>query len=564
MMNRIVLLLVLLTVSLGCMADSPKGAKPAAVQSAKAAPVNVVPQINVIPRPAKVQAGEGEFVITAKTQIVCNKLFRKEAEYLRDRIKTATGWNLGISEAAPSDDAINLLQNRSCNLWNAERYTLEVSAKRVVMIGESPAGIFHGIQTLRQLLPVEIESAKPVLDVRWVVPGVKIQDNPRYEWRGLMIDEGRHFFGKAYVKQILEQMALRKMNVFHWHLTDMPGWRIEIKAWPKLATVGGKGDDTDPNGPVKYYTQDDIREIVAYAKARHIMVVPEIDMPGHATAANRAYPEFSGGGSKKHPEFTFNPGSEKCYSYLTDILKETAELFPAPFLHYGGDEAHFGNKKWSSLPGVQALMKKENLKDLIAVEQFFNRRMATVIDSLGKTTVGWDEIVNAGVPADKCIVMWWRHTTPKALATALSKGYKVVLCPRVPCYFDFVQHASHKVGRRWKGKYGTLKLAYEYPVFPEGTPMDKLGQIVGIQANLWTEKVGSTARANFMTYPRLSAIAEAGWSTGEKDFTDFQRRLKPMLKRLDLHGVNYFNPFDLEKTPEMNVHGTVKNPGKKK
>ncbi len=563
-MNRIASLLVLLTVSLGCLAASPNAAVPT-TPAAEAAPV-----INVIPRPMIAQPGASDFVLDKNTWIVCceeNVSLKNEAEYLRDLIARATGWRLKITSnvmpARPQKNVIILAATSHKKLQ--DRYGVRVSKGEIGIMGIGPVGVFYGIQTLRQLLPVEIESPTPVTNVRWVVPAVKIADAPRYQWRGLMIDESRHFFGKAYVKQILEQMALRKMNVFHWHLTDMPGWRIEIKAWPKLATIGGKGNGSNPNGPVQYYTQDDIREIVAYAAARHIMVVPEIDMPGHATAANRAYPEFSGGGTTRHPEFTFNPGKEKTYTFLTDILKETAKLFPAPYLHYGGDEAHFSNKTWNALPDVQALMKKEGLKDRTAVEQYFNRRMAKVISSLGKTTVGWDEIVDAGVPADKCVVMWWRHNKPEALKTALDKGYQVVLCPRIPCYFDFVQHDSHKVGRRWKGKYGTLELAYKYPVFPEGTPMDRLGQIVGIQACLWTEKVATPARANFMTYPRLSAIAEAAWTSADvkKDYADFQRRLKPMLKRLDLAGINYFNPFDLKATPEMGVHGTVKNPGKK-
>ncbi len=244
-----------------------------------------------------------------------------------------------------------------------------------------------------------------------------------------MLDESRHFFGEEKVKQLLDIMAFHKLNIFHWHLTDVPGWRIEIRKYPKLTAIGGTGNHNDPQAPAKYYTQEQIREIVKYAGERYIQIVPEIDMPGHAGASNRAYPEFSGGGSKAYPEFTFNPGKEETYSYLTDILKEVTELFPSPYIHLGGDEVNFGNQQWNTNKQVKALMKKNNLPDLKAVEQYFIRRMADTIKSLNKTAIGWDEIIDSKINPEDVIVMWWRHDKPGQLKSALENNYKVVLCP---------------------------------------------------------------------------------------------------------------------------------------
>ena len=335
-------------------------------------------------------------------------------------------------------------------------------------------------------------------------------------------------------------MAMYKMNRFHWHLTDSPGWRIEIKKYPKLTTIGAIGNKTDKNAPAAFYTQEDIKEIVEYASQRFIAVIPEIDMPGHAAAAARAYPEISGGGSEKHPDFTFNPASEKTYQFLTDILTEVAGIFPSKWIHYGGDEVHFANKQWLDIPEVKALMKKENLKDLTEVEFYFNRRMAEVIDKLGRKTMGWDEVVNAGLDKDKTLVMWWRHNKPEVLVDAVAKGFDVVLCPRIPCYFDFVQDDSHKVGRRWKG-FCSLDLVYKFPL----TMNDSVESFAGIQANLWSETVATGKRFDFMTYPRLQALSESAWTQDKnKNYDQFLTRLKMHIPYMKKQGTYYFNPFD--------------------
>lgn len=437
-----------------------------------------------------------------------------------------------------------------------EGYRLRLSEGAVEIEGHCPAGVFHGVQTLRQLLP---SGSEPNDELN--IPGVEIFDFPRFSWRGFMLDESRHFFGKEYVRKILDWMALLKLNRFHWHLTDEPAWRIEIKAYPRLAEIGASGSWSDPEAPPAFYSQDDIREIVAYAAERHIVIIPEIDMPGHATAANRAYPEFSGGGSQRLPEFTFNPGREETYAYLETILDEVMDLFPGPWLHFGGDEVHYGNEQWATNPDVQSLMRKHGLPDLKAVEFHFIKRMADFIVRRGRTPVGWDETVDSSIAPESAAVMWWRHDRPEALATALRKGYATILCPRIPCYFDFVQHGSHQWGRRWQGDFGTVEGLYRYP--DEAIiGADACRHIIGISGNLWTERVKGAARADFMIFPRLFALAEAGWThDSEKNLESFNRRAAKMFPVMDAEGTSYFNHLAPESTPEIPGVDKATGPG---
>jgi hexosaminidase len=367
----------------------------------------------------------------------------------------------------------------------------------------------------------------------------------------MMLDESRHFFGKDVVKKHLDVMAALKLNRFHWHLTDEPGWRIEIKKYPKLTTVGGKGNWSNSKAPVAFYTQDDIREIVEYARQRHIMVIPEIDMPGHANAATRAYPEVSGGGQGRWKGFTFNPAKDETYRFIEDVLGEVAALFPGPYIHIGADEVSYGNQSWKTDPQILKFIADNNLKDSVGLEHYFVRRVAGIIHKLGKTMVGWDEIVAAKVPADQAVVMWWRHDKPGILSDALAKGYSVVLTPRHPCYFDFVQHDSHRCGRRWSG-FNNLERVYDFPASIQDRLAGHEKQVLGLQASVWTERIDTPHRLSFMLYPRLAAIAEDGWTQpAQKDTAEFVKRVRvaflPWLQSLSL---SYFNPFAPGNTPE--------------
>lgn len=438
-----------------------------------------------------------------------------------------------------------------------EGYVIRITPEVVNVHAATPAGHFYGLQTLAQLI-----EAAPKADGQPVKLACRdIVDAPRFAWRGFMLDESRHFTGPAGVKRLIDAMARYKLNRLHWHLTDSPAWRIEIRKYPLLTRVGGRGSESDrsPDAPANFYTQEQIREIVAYAKQRAVTIVPEIDMPGHADAAVAAYPEHDGGGfvqngnPKKWPRFTFNPARKETLEFLDDILTEVAGLFPeAGVIHFGGDEVHFGWRKWAELPEVRELMARENLKDLAAVETWFNRRMAGTIHRLGFKTGGWDEIAARGLPTDQTVVWWWRHDKPGVLKHALAAGYPVVLTPRRPCYFDFVQHAGHKVGRRWGG-FNPLPDVYQFPASLKLTAEDEK-KVLGIQACLWTEVAVSQARRDFLTWPRLVALAEAAWTPeARKDFASFERRLKPQLAWLGKHGIAGYDPFS--NSPEVTDQG---------
>jgi hexosaminidase len=427
-----------------------------------------------------------------------------------------------------------------------EDYLLNIEPKKITIRANSKRGIFYGLQSLRQLIIFGKNNNGKIK-----IHCCSITDSPRFAWRGIMIDESRHFFGMKKIKQLLDIMSLHKLNVFHWHLTDSPGWRIEIKKYPKLTEVGGKGNFHDPDAPVTFYTQDEIKEIVNYAAERFIDVVPEIDMPGHATAANRAYPEYSGGGSERYPDFTFNPGKEETYSYLTNIIKEIAALFPSTYFHTGGDEVNYGNQQWPNIPAVKKLMKKEKIADLKGVETYFNKRIADTIISLNKKLIGWDEIVDTGLDPMTSVAMWWRHDQTSQLLKALENKYPVVLCPRIPLYFDFVQYETHKVGRRSKSGLCNLETIYDFPVDTLSGFIKYNDQILGIQANVWTEQIQNEERFDFMIYPRISALAESAWTKSQnKSYADFKGRLKSMLSYFDENNIKYFNPFNPELTPE--------------
>uniref|UniRef100_UPI00321749EA beta-N-acetylhexosaminidase n=1 Tax=uncultured Draconibacterium sp. TaxID=1573823 RepID=UPI00321749EA len=443
---------------------------------------------------------------------------------------------------------------KSAQTGSEEAYRLKITPDEITVEAEAASGAFYGLQSVVQLL---INAQQENLNY---IPCCVIEDAPRYSWRGFMLDESRHFFGTEEVKKIMDMMALQKLNKFHWHLTDEPAWRIEIKKYPLLTEVGGAGTKWNPNAPVKFYTQDEVKEIIAYAAERFIEVIPEIDMPGHATAAVRAYPEFGGGGSERNPDFTFHPGKEGTYQFLTDILKEVAGLFPSQFIHIGGDEVHFGNQQWSTFPEVKELMKNEGLKDLVDVEHYFLNRMADSIRYMGKTVMGWDEVTNAGLKKENTWVMWWRHDKPQTLQQALDNGYETILCPRRPLYFDFIQHDSHKDGRRWGG-FCPIEDVYAFPnEAMTGGKFYNNSLVKGIQANVWTETMHTAERLEFMTFPRLSALAEAAWTNDtNKNLDEFKNRLKWLLKFYEGQGISFFDPLNPAGTKEIEGVSKTKN-----
>ncbi|WP_071133606.1 beta-N-acetylhexosaminidase [Millionella massiliensis] len=489
----------------------------------------------VFPLPAHAVAGKGNFSVGLATEIRGNGAY---ADTLAETLKREIA-ALPALVQDPGEGYIDLRLDDRIGL-DEEAYRLQVNGEGVTVEASTPSGLFYGAETLLQL-------------IRWGkgrVGACEIQDAPRYAWRGFMLDESRHFFGKEKVKQYLDLMATLKMNVFHWHLTDETGWRIEIRKYPKLTSVGAVGNWHDPSAPAAYYTQEEVREIVAYAAARHIMVVPEFDMPGHATAVGKSYPEISGGGEGRWEHFTYHPCKEETFEFISNVLDEIVALFPAPYIHIGGDEVHFGNQSWFTDPEIQRFIQEKNLKDETGLEHYFIRRAVDIVASKGKTAIGWDEIVDAGVSPAKAVVMWWRHDRKHQLVKALENGYRVIMTPRRPLYGDFIQHATHTVGRQWNG-YNTLETIYDFPAPVENLMQGYEGQIMGMQLSLWSERVADPKRLDFMVFPRLVAVAESAWTPARrKECTLFLQRLPLFLDYLDEQGIYYFNPYRPETTPE--------------
>jgi len=428
-----------------------------------------------------------------------------------------------------------------------EGYELQVAPECVKLAANAPAGIFYGQQTLRQLRAAD-----------GTLPCCRIWDKPRFGWRGLMLDVSRHFFTKAEIKHFLDVMAAHKFNVFHWHLVDDQGWRIEIKRYPRLTEIGawrkeiGFGLDAGASRSYRadgryggFFTQDDVREIVAHAASRQITVVPEIEMPGHSSAALAAHPEFSCSGGPYSPDRyggilngIFCAGQEAAFAFLENILTEVLALFPSQFIHIGGDEVPKDN--WKQCPRCQQRIAAEKLKDEHELQSYFIRRIEKFINANGRRLIGWDEILEGGL-APNATVMSWRGVAGGIAAA--NAGHDVVMTPGTHCYLD---HYQGKIGQpKAIGGYTTWEKAYEFePVAPEITA-DKAHHVLGGGGNLWTEYMPNYGHVQFMAYPRACALAETLWSPkAGRNLEDFQARLKTHTKLLDALGVTYARTLD--------------------
>lgn len=495
-------------------------------------------QLALIPMPNLVVQKEGSFLLNDKTVIVADKKLQKLSWYLSNELLTYTKLSLIRYTQSNQPGIYLVLDQKQKN--DDEAYTLDVKTDKIIIKSATENGLFNGIITFLQLARTS-----------FLIPTVAITDQPAFTWRGVMVDESRNFYGMEKVKSILDWMAFYKLNRFHWHLTDEPAWRLEIKKYPKLGLIGGVGNFLNPNAPAQYYTQEEIKEIVSYAAERFITVIPEIDMPGHATAANMAYPEYSGGGSKAHPEFTFNPGKEKTYQYLTNILKETNVLFPAGMIHLGGDEVSYGNEKWKIDTAVSALKRRANLGDDKAVEKYFMKRMADTLYQMNTKILVWDEMADAGLQADHTLIFWWRHDQPKQLKIALNNKYQVVLCPRLPLYFDFVQDSTHQYGRKWGKLYNPIQQVYDFDPLKLVDDPGQAPYILGIQGNLWTETVPTIQRLDYLLFPRIAALAEVAWTNNKNKNSDrFMKSIKDHLRLYKQAGLYYYDPFSPLTHPE--------------
>ncbi|WP_339902686.1 beta-N-acetylhexosaminidase [uncultured Cyclobacterium sp.] len=496
-------------------------------------------QPEIIPIPANYQLNPGAFLWDSKVGIRLEG-FPDQGNYLQQEALRLLDMPLLEIESASKTIVIKKVNDLKPG------YKINIQQNSVTIEASNETGAFYGVISLIQLAHAAKEKHGEI-----ALPNWEIQDSPRYAWRGIMLDESRYFFGMEKVKQLLDHMAYYKLNTFHWHLTDAPGWRIEIKSFPKLATVGGIGNQSEPNAPAAYYTQEEIKEIVRYARERMIQVIPEIDMPGHATAANRAYPEHSGGGSEKYPDFTFHPAKESTYDYLSQILHEVDALFPSNMMHLGGDEVSFGNQMWPKDPDVLKLMAKEGLTGMKDVEDYFFERMADTLFRFNNKVLAWDEMATANLPKDKTIIFWWRHDKKEQLSLSLKNGYPTVVCPRIPFYFDFLQKEDHKYGRKWAGAFAPLEAVYHFDMDAFGIKKEEEDLILGIQANLWTETVPNEERFDFLMYPRIAALAEVVWSQKEDQaYPSFMSRLAAHLKKYKAEKLYYYDPLDPDHHPE--------------
>jgi hexosaminidase len=528
--------------------------------------------INVIPIPVSVQSGAGNFLLS-KTAVIAVRTndadAKRVAGFLSKKLSVPTGFAMPVRSNASSNSngniSISLSNDKS--LGN-EGYKLEVTQRGVSLSANKPAGLFYGMQTLLQLLPKEIESKTAVeklpagrQGVAWTIPYVTIKDLPRFGWRGLLLDVSRHFFTKEQVKIFIDNMARYKYNLLHLHLTDDQGWRIEIKSYPKLTTVGawranregawGNTKAPDPSEPKTYggfYTQDDIKELLQYAKERFVTILPEIDVPAHSMAALAAYPELSctpgtyavnvgeefqiweDGGNRALIDNTLCPASEKVYEFLDKVFGEVAQLFPFEYIHVGGDEA--AKNFWESNEQVEALTKREGLKNMEEVQSYFMKRVEQIVQAKGKKMIGWDEILQGGL-APNAAVMSWRGM--KGGIEAAKQGHHVVMAPLDHTYVDLMQGDPFVE----PPEFATLRLnqSYKFEPLPEGIDPNL---ILGGEACLWSEHNTNMRAAEYLLWPRAMSVAESVWSPKErKDWADFVKRVEYHFQRLDIARIKY-------------------------
>lgn len=517
-------------------------------------------EMSIIPRPVKTDWKRGKFILNRNTVLVAASTDEnKSARFLNDYLQQVYGFALNIGKK-PAFQYISLVTKKSEASAKEGAYDLAVSTSSIRISGESAVGIFYGIQTLIQLLPVERSGELSI-------PAVSIIDYPRFPYRGLMLDCGRHFFPVDFVKRYIDFIALHKMNYFHWHLTEDQGWRIEIKKYPRLTEVGScrngtiighhPGTDNDNEKHCGYYTQDQIRDIVQYAADRFVTIIPEIEMPGHSSAAIAAYPQlscfpdestkiargvqWSGDSTGKQVQQSWGVyqdvycPSEYTFSFLEDVLDEVMQLFPSKYIHIGGDECPKDNWKRSAF--CQNLIKEKNLKNEEGLQSYFIQRIEKYLNSKGREIIGWDEILEGGL-APNATIMSWRGE--KGGIEAANQHHRVIMTPGSYCYFDHAQSKSED--SLTIGGYLPLETVYNYNPFPGELNTENQKYILGAQANVWTEYMSNPSKVEYMIFPRLSAMSEVLWSRKEdKNFGDFLQRMQKQYQRYSLWNVQY-NP----------------------
>ncbi|WP_298394378.1 family 20 glycosylhydrolase [Flavobacterium sp.] len=499
-------------------------------------------QLPIIPYPSQVELGSGSFVFSDKTTIQASEN-SFEAKYLKEIIKSKSGLDLSISEVYGSNSIQLLMKLPDTINFDKEHYELNVSNSKITITAFSNQGLFYGIQTLLQLIPSDEKN-------KISIPCLQINDYSKYKWRGMHLDVSRHFFPKEFIKKYIDYVARYKMNVFHWHLTDDQGWRIEIKKYPKLTEVGAwrKGSmighyreqkfDNKPYGG--FYTQEEIKEIVAYATERHITVVPEIEMPGHALAALASYPQYSCTGGPFEVALkwgvlddVFCP-KEETFEFLENILSEVIALFPSDYIHIGGDECP--KTRWKKCANCQSVIKREGLKDEHELQSYFIRRIEKFVNSKGRKIMGWDEILEGGL-APNAAVMSWRGT--KGGIEAAKQNHFVVMTPGSHCYFDHYQ-GEPKNEPLAIGGFTTVEKVYGFNPTPTSLSKNEAKYILGVQGNVWTEYMEDANKVEYMIFPRMLALSEVLWGTSNTEkYKEFQDRMIQHFQYFEENKINY-------------------------
>ncbi|HNR17795.1 MAG TPA: family 20 glycosylhydrolase [Chitinophagaceae bacterium] len=547
-------------------------------------------QMDIVPRPKSIKQPRiaGSFIITPATQIVLEGSNMTNAvNFFNDYLQRFYLFKLKVTKTSTSKNVIRLNYERMDNEIPGA-YNMTVDGKGIYIAGDNEDGVFYGIQTLIQLLPVP-EAGSKIRRDKLNIPYVAIEDAPRFAYRGMHLDCSRHFWPVDFVKKYIDYLALHKFNKFHWHLTDDQGWRIEIKKYPKLTGVGGWRNGTiigrypgTGNDGIKYggyYTQEQIKEIVKYAAGRYIDVIPEIEMPGHSSAAIAAYPElscfpdeptikyfpkqcvWSGDSTGKQVQQTwgvfddvFCAGQEKTFSFLKDVMDEVLALFPSRYIHVGGDECPKEN--WKRCPHCQKRIKENNLKDEHELQSYFIQRMEKYLNNNGRILIGWDEILEGGL-APNAVVMSWRGEAGGI--EAAKQKHNVIMTPGNPVYFDHTQ--SENEDSVTIGGYNPIEKVYAYEPIPKELNEEEGKYVLGAQANLWTEYIKNTKKVEYMIFPRMAALSEVLWSKKEnKNWNDFEKRLMTQFKRYDLWKGNYSKAyFDLKTyvLPATNHSGII-------
>ncbi|WP_294311458.1 family 20 glycosylhydrolase [uncultured Chryseobacterium sp.] len=498
-------------------------------------------RLNLIPYPQKVELLKGEFTIPGKFKLDQN-LSRLETEYFKKQIRDVFTFGIGKKETAHLVNVPFSAPSKR-NPENEEKYAIEISPRQIIISSNTKQGYFLALQTLIQLFRQYKDSGK--------IPAMKIEDEPKFAWRGMHLDVSRHFFTVEEVKQYIDYLAIYKLNTFHWHLTDDQGWRIEIKKYPKLTQIGSKRKesmigayvdntfDGKPYGPY-FYTQDQIRDVVKYAQDRHITVVPEIEMPGHALAALSAYPELACTKGPFEPatkwgvfDDVFCP-KEETFTFLENVLNEVMQLFPSQYIHIGGDECP--KTRWKECARCQELIKKYNLKDEHGLQSYFIQRIEKYVNSKGRKIIGWDEILEGGLAPNAAVMSW---TGIKGGVEAAKSGHFAVMTPGAYCYFDHYQGDPATEPNAFGG-FTPLDKVYSYQPVPEELNVTQSKYILGVQANLWTEYILDFKQVQYMIFPRMLALSEVAWGTSDaKNYKEFERRVINEFETLDKMSVHY-------------------------